>query len=178
MWDSLNPTCFKELSSMYEYIHIFWQHKIEISSDILRNLFDKVLCGSWERLIISFTHKFIIDLAVIQFIYHWLGITHTIDDHQACGAFADIVLFHPGIIQTFWWTHPAARPMIFPYLVNFYLHIQNQISLISVSTTHLESFGADLSENKLFQCISILLTGMSTVNNVSTNLLAMFCTFF
>ena len=29
-------------------------------------------------------------------------------------------------------------------------------------TTYLESFGADLSENKLFQCVSILLTGTST----------------
>ena len=27
-----------------------------------------------------------------------------------------------------------------------------------MSTTYLESFGADLSENKLFQCVSILLT--------------------
>ena len=31
-----------------------------------------------------------------------------------------------------------------------------------MSTTYLESFGADLSENKLFQCLSILLTRMST----------------
>ena len=30
-------------------------------------------------------------------------------------------------------------------------------------TTYLESFGADLSENKLFQCVSILLTGTSTI---------------
>ena len=52
--------------------------------------------------------------------------------------------------------------MIFPYLVNFYCQIQNPINLISMSTTYLESFGADLSENKLFQCISILLTGKST----------------
>ena len=68
--------------------------------------------------------------------------------------------------------------MIFPYFVNFYFQIQNPISLISMSTTYLESFGADLSKNKLFQCVSILLTGMSTVNNGLTNLLAMFCTFF
>ena len=27
-------------------------------------------------------------------------------------------------------------------------------------TTYLESFGADLSENKLFKCVSIILTGM------------------
>ena len=30
-------------------------------------------------------------------------------------------------------------------------------------TTYLESFGADLSENELFQCVSILLTGTSTI---------------
>ena len=42
--------------------------------------------------------------------------------------------------------------MIFPYLINFYLQIQNPINLISMPTTYLESFGADLSENKLFQC--------------------------
>ena len=29
-------------------------------------------------------------------------------------------------------------------------------------TTYSESFGADLSENELFQCVSILLTEMST----------------
>ena len=52
--------------------------------------------------------------------------------------------------------------MIFPYLVNFYLQIKNPINLISMPTTYLESFGADLSENKLFQCVSILLTGTST----------------
>ena len=52
--------------------------------------------------------------------------------------------------------------MIFPYLVNFYHQIQNPINLISMPTTYLESFGADLSENELFQCVSILLTGTST----------------
>ena len=52
--------------------------------------------------------------------------------------------------------------MIFPYLVNFYLQIQNPINLFSIPTTYLESFGADTSENVLFQCVSILLTGMST----------------
>ena len=52
--------------------------------------------------------------------------------------------------------------MVFPYLVNFYLQIQNTINLISMLTTYLESFGADLSENELFQCVSILLTGTST----------------
>ena len=56
--------------------------------------------------------------------------------------------------------------MISPYLVNFYLQIQNPIHLMSMSTTYLESFGADLSENKLFQCVSILLTGTSTHKSV------------
>ena len=51
--------------------------------------------------------------------------------------------------------------MIFPYLVNFYLQIQNQIHLMPMCTTSLESFGADLSENKLFQCVSVLLMGTS-----------------
>ena len=52
--------------------------------------------------------------------------------------------------------------MTFPYLVNFYLQIQAPINLISMPTTYLESFGVDSSENKLFQCVSILLTGTST----------------
>ena len=52
--------------------------------------------------------------------------------------------------------------MIFPYLVIIYLQIQIPINLISMPTTYLESFGADLSENELFQCVSILLTGTST----------------
>ena len=60
--------------------------------------------------------------------------------------------------------------MIFPYLVNFYLQIQNPINLISMSTTCLESFGADLSENKLYQYVSILLTGTSTLNTLSERL--------
>ena len=68
--------------------------------------------------------------------------------------------------------------MIFLYMINFYFQIQNPISLISMSMTYLESFDADLSENKLFQCVSIFLAGTSTVNNVLTNFLAMFCTFF
>ena len=56
--------------------------------------------------------------------------------------------------------------MTFPYLVNFYLQIQNPINLIYMPTTYLESFGADLSENELFQCVSILLTGTSTPLNL------------
>ena len=52
--------------------------------------------------------------------------------------------------------------MIFPYLVNLYLQIQNPINLMPMPTTYLESFGADLSENELFQGVSILLTGTST----------------
>ena len=36
------------------------------------------------------------------------------------------------------------------YLVIIYLQIQNPINLISMPTTYLESFGADLSENELF----------------------------
>ena len=56
-----------------------------------------------------------------------------------------------------------AVSMIFLYLVNFYLQIQNPINPISMSTTYLESSGADLSENELFHCVSILLTGTSTL---------------
>ena len=75
--------------------------------------------------------------------------------------------------------------MIFPYLVNFYLQIQNPIHLVSMSAAYLESFGADLSENKLFQCVSILLTGTSTVtsylstcleSSVTPYYLEIFCT--
>ena len=49
--------------------------------------------------------------------------------------------------------------VIFPYLVNFYPQIQGSINLFSMSATY---FGADLSENRLFQCVSILLTETST----------------
>ena len=52
--------------------------------------------------------------------------------------------------------------MIFAYLVSFYLKIQTPIHLMPISTTSLESFGADLSGNKLFQCVSMLLRGTST----------------
>ena len=52
----------------------------------------------------------------------------------------------------------------FPYLVNFYLQIQNPINPISMPTTYLESFGADLSENEPFQGVSILLTRTSTLS--------------
>ena len=53
--------------------------------------------------------------------------------------------------------------IIFPYLIDFYPHIQDPIDLISMSTTYLESTGSDLSENKLFQCVSILFMETSTV---------------
>ena len=52
--------------------------------------------------------------------------------------------------------------IIFSYLVIVYPQIQDPINLIYMSTTYLESFGADLTKNKPFQCVSILLTGMST----------------
>ena len=51
--------------------------------------------------------------------------------------------------------------MIFPNLVIFYLQIKNPLNVILMFTTYLESFHADLTENKLFQCVSIHLTGMS-----------------
>ena len=65
--------------------------------------------------------------------------------------------------------------MIFPYLVNFYLQIQNPINLISMPTTYLESFGPDLSENKLFQYVSILLMGTSSERStkLKANLMCM-----
>ena len=49
--------------------------------------------------------------------------------------------------------------MLFPYLVILYLQIQNPINLIFMPTNYLESFGADLSENELFQCVSIFYQG-------------------
>ena len=55
------------------------------------------------------------------------------------------------------------RSIIFPYLVIVYPQIQDPINLIYMSTTYLESFGADLTENKPLQCVSILLTGTSTL---------------
>ena len=62
----------------------------------------------------------------------------------------------------------ASGTEMFPYLVHFYLQIQDPIILISMSTTYLDSSGADLSENKLFQCVSIFLTGTSTYDNYSS----------
>ena len=52
--------------------------------------------------------------------------------------------------------------IIFPYLVIVYPQIQDPTNLIYMPTTYLESFGADLTENKPFHCVSILLTGTST----------------
>lgn len=75
------------------------------------NLFDKVLCFSQRNLQTAFTHKFLMDLALNQFVFDRMGITNTLRDHQALGAHTDIILFRPGIIQTFRWTHPGARPM-------------------------------------------------------------------
>ena len=53
--------------------------------------------------------------------------------------------------------------MIFANLVNFYLQIQDSINLISMSTAYLELFHANLSEIKLFQCVSMLFRGTSTI---------------
>ena len=69
-------------------------------------------------------------------------------------------------MESTWNMWGSVKSSISPYLVNFYLQIQNPIHLMSMSTTYLESFGADLSENKLFQCVSILLTGTSTHKSV------------
>ena len=60
--------------------------------------------------------------------------------------------------------------IICPYLVIVYPQIQDSINLIYMSTTYLESFGADLTENKPFQCVSILLTGTSTSMISKSNL--------
>ena len=53
--------------------------------------------------------------------------------------------------------------MIFLYLVNFYPQIRDPINLIYMSTTYLESFGADLSENELFKCAPLLFVTTSTI---------------
>ena len=59
--------------------------------------------------------------------------------------------------------------IIFPYLVIVYPQIQNPITLIYMSTTYLESFGADLTKKKPFQCVSRLLTGRSTCSTTKQN---------
>jgi hypothetical protein len=45
----------------------------------------------------------------------------------------------------------------------FYGYNQDPLYLFSMSTIYLKSFGADLSENGLFTCVSILFAGTSTV---------------
>ena len=61
--------------------------------------------------------------------------------------------------------------IIFPYLVIVYPQIQDPKNLIYMSTTYLESFGADLTENKPFQCVSIFLTGTSTAIHSTEDIL-------
>ena len=43
----------------------------------------------------------------------------------------------------------------------FLPQIRDPINLIYMSTTYLESFGADLSENELFKCVWLLILAMS-----------------
>lgn len=76
-------------------------------------LFDKILCFSQVNFQPSATHKFVMDLALSHFIFNRPKIENILHDHQNIGAHTDIVQFQAGIVTTFRWTHPGARPLGF-----------------------------------------------------------------
>jgi hypothetical protein len=59
----------------------------------------------------AFTHTFIMDIGLQQFIYKRGKLSYTLRDHQELGAHTDIVEFRQDKVLTFVWTHPGARPM-------------------------------------------------------------------
>jgi len=75
------------------------------------NLFDKVLCFSQPNFQPSTTHKFVMDLALNQFVLDRINFVHIVREHQALGAHTDIIVFRPEAIKTYRWTHPGACPM-------------------------------------------------------------------
>jgi len=74
-------------------------------------LFDKVLCFSQPNFQPSTTHKFVMDLALNQFVLDRINFINVIREHQALGAHTDIIVFQFDGISTYRWTHPGARPM-------------------------------------------------------------------
>ena len=76
-------------------------------------LFEKTLCFSQVNFQPSATHKFVMDLALSHFIFDRPKIENILHDHQNIGAHTDIVQFQAGIVTTFRWTHPGARPLGF-----------------------------------------------------------------
>ncbi|EDR03103.1 uncharacterized protein LACBIDRAFT_307567 [Laccaria bicolor S238N-H82] len=76
-----------------------------------KDLFDKILCFSQPNFQPSSTHKFVMDLALQNYVHDRIGLINVLREQQALGAHTDVVLFQPNAITTFRWTHPGARPM-------------------------------------------------------------------
>ena len=74
-------------------------------------LFDKILCFSQPNFQPSTTHKFVMDLALNQFIFNCINFVHLIREHQALGAHTDIIVFQATTVKTYRWSHPGACPM-------------------------------------------------------------------
>ena len=75
------------------------------------NLFEKILCFSQPNFQTSTTHKFVMDLALNQFIFNCINFVHLIHEHQALGAHTDIIVFQATTVKTYRWSHPGAHSM-------------------------------------------------------------------
>jgi len=51
------------------------------------------------------------DLALNHFIFDCINFALILRDQQVLGAHTDVIVFQPGVIKTFRWAHPGARPM-------------------------------------------------------------------
>ncbi|EDR13071.1 uncharacterized protein LACBIDRAFT_308507 [Laccaria bicolor S238N-H82] len=76
-----------------------------------QDLFDKILCFLQPNFQPSSTHKFVMDLALQNYVHDWIGLINVLREQQALGAHTHIVLFQPNTITTFRWNHPGACPM-------------------------------------------------------------------
>ena len=77
----------------------------------LRDLFDKILCFSQPNFQPSTTHKFVMGLALQNYVHDRISLINVLREQQALAAHTDVVLFQPNTITTFRWTHPGACPM-------------------------------------------------------------------
>ena len=51
------------------------------------------------------------DISLQHFVHDHLHLNTIIREHQDLGAHTNVVVFEPGQVTTFMWTHPTVRPM-------------------------------------------------------------------
>ena len=76
-----------------------------------RGLFKKIIGFTQASFLTSMVHSFVMDVALQNFIHGRLDLRKIMKAQQVLGAHTDVVVFEPGKITRFKWTHPSIRPM-------------------------------------------------------------------